>query len=510
MAMFHPLPLGARVQQTLILLVATCLVSLAVATCVWARTAQPTATTSSTVLHRALVARAADKRLFAHRSSMLTICSHTRSSHCASQRRMVAQSRTKLAHAEELVNSLSARIARRHHSSISTHTPSGDSIGAGGGKGNSAKGGSTNESSHGTGTSGDSPTGLGAGNESSIGSPGSPEGSPGEGSSSPSSTFSEPFVKGIVTNIQGWGTSAMPQISSEMSSLGVNWAREDLSWADTEPHKGVFDWSGFDQMVSAAKAKGITVLPIVGYAPSWAAPGDATDYSAFMQAAVERYGPGTSANLIWWELWNEPYDAYAWSGHTPEPEAYARDVLAAAQAARRVSSSVKLLVAADYNDSPQAGGTTPWQTSWIDDMFTAVPSLGEWINGVAVHPYGDDPSQPLAQTNGWKDSSGEWAFQRIDVIRQKFLAHGVNVPFWITEDGWSTWEMSEATQAHDYSDLIEQVKDRPWIRGLFPFCLREFEEKATNNQPGFGLLKFGTWQPKPAFYTLQAGLKTLS
>jgi hypothetical protein len=512
MATFHPLPLRARAQQTLMLLVATCLVSLAAAACTWARTAQPTATVSSTVLHKALIARAADKRLLAHRSSALTACKRTSSSRCTSQRRMVAQSRTKLARAERLVSSLSARIARRHHSSKGAPSPSGDSAGGSGGKGNAAKGDSTSESSgaSGAGTSDDSTSGLGAGGESSIGSPGTPESSPGTGSGSPSSTFGEPFVKGIVTNIQGWGTSAMPQISSEMSSLGVNWAREDLSWADTEPHKGVFDWSGFDQMVSAAKAKGIAVLPIVGYAPSWAGPSDATDYAAFMQAAVERYGPGTPADLTWWELWNEPYDAYAWSGHTPEPEAYARDVLAAAQAARGVSSSVKLLVAADYDDSPQAGGTTPWQTSWIDDMFTAVPSLGEWINGVAVHPYGDDPSLPLAQTNGWKDTSGEWAFQRIDMVRHKFLAHGVNVPFWITEDGWSTWETSEATQAHDYSDLIEQVKDRPWIRALFPFCLREFEEKATNNQPGFGLLKFGTWQPKPAFYTLQAGLTTLS
>jgi hypothetical protein len=127
-----------------------------------------------------------------------------------------------------------------------------------------------------------------------------------------------------------------------------------------------------------------------------------------------------------------------------------------------------------------------------------------------VHPYGDDPSLPLAQPEGWKDANGEWAFQRIDMIHQKFLNHGVNVPFWITEEGWSTWEVSEATQAKDYADLIEQVKLRPWIRALFPYCLREFNEHPTNNQSGYGLLKFGTWQPKQAFYTLQAGLKTLN
>lgn len=528
MSTSHPRSDRAWAQQTLRLLVATCLTLLAASAGATARTTQPTATISSATLRSAIAVRTADKHTLAHDSSRLATCLRTDFGHCDGRRSAVAHSRAKLATAERYVLSLSARIARVRHAHThnrSNTSGSGPTSGGASGSGSGISGpgtgtGTRDSGTTGTGTtdSGSSTSGSGSsvsGNTTGSGASGSSttginEVTIGGESSSSTNPFGEPFVKGVVTNIQGWGVSAMPQIASEMTTLGVNWAREDLSWAATEPEKGVYNWSGFDQMVAAAKTDGITILPLVGYAPSWTSPSNATEYAAFVKAAVERYGPGTSANLQWWELWNEPYDAYAWSGHTPEPEAYAKDVLAAAQAARAVSSSVKLLVAADYNDSPQAGGTTPWQTSWIDDMFTAVPSLGQWINGVAVHPYGDDPSLPLAQPEGWKDTKGEWAFQRIDMVRQKFLAHGVNVPFWITEDGWSTWEVSEATQARDYSDLIEQVKARPWIRALFPFCLREFEEKATNNQPGFGLLKFGTWQPKSAFYTLQAGLKTLT
>jgi hypothetical protein len=86
----------------------------------------------------------------------------------------------------------------------------------------------------------------------------------------------------------------------------------------------------------------------------------------------------------------------------------------------------------------------------------------------------------------------------------------VNLPFWITEEGWSTWDFSEATAAKNYADLIVQIRARPWIRALFPFCLREFGEHPTNNQPGFGLLKFGTWQPKAGYQPLQEELKTLN
>ena len=332
------------------------------------------------------------------------------------------------------------------------------------------------------------------------------EGSP--GTSAGAEDFGLPFVKGINASLEGEGSNGIEDIA-KMRSLGVSWTREDLAWSEAEPEKGVFNWSSFDRLVAEAKANGITVLPILGYAPSWTSPTNAAAYAEFVAAAVARYGPGTSANLQWWELWNEPYFSYAWDNKTPEPEAYARDYLAAAEAAKSVAPSVKLLIAADYQESAQTGGTSPEEKTWINDMFTAVPTLGKWIDGVSVHPYGGDPSLPLKETGGYLDTSGQWGFQRINTIREKFLAHGVNVPFWITEEGWSTWEVSEATQAHNYADLITQVRARPWVRALFPFGFREDNPHPTNNQPGFALLKYGTLEPKAAWSVLQEGFKTL-
>lgn len=325
----------------------------------------------------------------------------------------------------------------------------------------------------------------------------------------PTETSGEAFVKGINANMQGWGTGVIPEIASEMSTLGVNWAREDLAWSEVEPQRGVFNWSTFDQVVTAARAHGVTILPVLGYAPSWTNPYDSAAYGEFVAKAVERYGPGTASNLKWWELWNEPNDSYAWSNGTPSAEGYARDVVAAAEAAKRVNSQVKVIAAAEYNDSPQTGGTTAWQTSWVNDMFTAEPNLAKWIDGVSVHPYIDDPSLPLASSTSWKDAAGQWAFQRIDIIHSQFEAHGAKLPFWITEDGWSTRNVSEAEQNKFYGDLIQQIALRPWVRALFPYCLREFSSNPTNDQSEYGLLKFGSWQPKAAFYTLKSGLTTL-
>jgi hypothetical protein len=307
----------------------------------------------------------------------------------------------------------------------------------------------------------------------------------------------------------GWGEGAAPEIAGEVHSLGAEWVRTDLPWKEVMPSPGVYDWSHFDSVMRNSEAQGMHVLPILGYAPSWTTPTNAAGYAEFVAAAVARYGPGTTANLHWFELWNEPYFSYAWSGKTPEPEAYARDVLAAAEAAKKVNPAVKLLVAGEDADGGQTGGSSPYETSWVNDMFTAVPDLGKWIDGVAVHPYGDDPALPLTERGGFRDATGKWSFQRIDTIHEQFLAHGVNVPFWITEVGWSTYNESEAEQAHDYADLIPQVVSRPWVRALFAYCLREVEEHPTTTESQTGLLKFDSWQPKQAFYTLQQGFKAL-
>jgi hypothetical protein len=299
-------PRRVAIQQIAALLIAGLLLTLSLASSnasaaqPIARTAsKPVATVTRSMLHIAMVDRAAAKRSLSHDIKRLKACKRARPRHCRHLRRTVRHARGRLAYASRRVNRLRAHLALAHRPAKQA----------------------------------------------------SPQ-------SAPASTdFGQPFVKGVDTNIQGWGAAALPTIASEMSSLGVNWAREDLSWSDVESQKGVFDWSSFDKIVYDAQARGITILPIVGYAPSWSSPGDSADYAAFVKAAVERYGPGTRANLPWWELWNEPYFAYAWGNKTAEPAAYARDAVAAAEAAKGAAPSVKLLLAADYEDEKQVGSS---------------------------------------------------------------------------------------------------------------------------------------------------------
>lgn len=60
------------------------------------------------------------------------------------------------------------------------------------------------------------------------------------------------------------------------------------------------------------------------------------------------------------------------------------------------------------------------------------------------------------------------------------------------------------------SNPITEIKARPWIGALFPFGLHEDDPHPTNNQPGFGLLKYGARELKAAWAVLQGGFKALS
>ena len=124
---------------------------------------------------------------------------------------------------------------------------------------------------------------------------------------------SAPLIKGVNANLLFWGTQAWgshgPAVASDARALGVSWTREALN-----------NFTFFDQMLSIARRAGLRVLPVI---PNWPNPADLTGFARFVAESVRRYGPGTRADLTWFEIWNEPYFSYSW-GSTPDPAQYSR------------------------------------------------------------------------------------------------------------------------------------------------------------------------------------------
>ena len=97
------------------------------------------------------------------------------------------------------------------------------------------------------------------------------------------------------------------------AAVGAKWIRFDMAWSAIERQQGVYDWAVYDRFVAKARERGLNMIAMIGYTPTWARVAGATDdkyppknvadYGSFAQKVVERYAPkGVKA----YELWNEP------------------------------------------------------------------------------------------------------------------------------------------------------------------------------------------------------------
>jgi hypothetical protein len=300
--------------------------------------------------------------------------------------------------------------------------------------------------------------------------------------------------------------------ASLAQATGVQAVRDDLSWAKTEPQPNRYVWSNFDGVVTTATEDGMLVLPVLDDSPAWAAPTGASvpssvgAYAAFVAAAVARYGPrGTfwrahprlSAHpLVWYELWNEPYFA----DHNRDPGVYARLVRAAVTAGRAANPAARFLIEADASYQTLGGQSA----DWIGGMYAAVPDLGRYFDGVAVHPYGGNPA--IYTPDGNTDAQPG----RIEQVHMELVAHGDgDKPLWVTEIGWSTCSgtdlcVSEAQQAAYLRTFLSLARTTwsSYVRAVFVYALRDLAPGPRDNRlDWFGLLR-PDLSRKPAWWVL--------
>ena len=375
--------------------------------------------------------------------------------------------------------------------------------GATGGNGTTGTGGSGATGA----TGGNGATGTGGGAAGGNGTTGAGGGTTGATASS--------LRIGLVANTQGWGTD-LQQRQTEVASSGVRWIREELRWDVVEPQRGQWDFSWYDTVIGEAAKRGLTVLPLLMDTPAWAGPAtsdipaDPTDYADYVAHVTARYGPGGS---FWaahpelpshpatdFEIWNEPYFNFS-SNNRVDPARYARLFKAAVVAGRAANPQAKFLMAA--TDDAYTYQST-W-VNWAQAAHAAVPDLGQYVDGIAVHPYSKAyaPDTPFGSYSNDK-------FMRINVIRDNYRAEGIDKPFWITEIGWSTcsdatWCVSESNQATYTTRLFDIVRSQmsDWVQAVFLYDYDDVCDDNANPECRFGMLR-RDHTPKPAWTALKA------
>jgi hypothetical protein len=483
-------------QQIVTLLMATCLALFAIGAAAAARASRPTASTSSVALRGAIAVRSADRRAFTHDTNSFNNCLRSHAGRCAHQRRAVESARAKLAAANRRVHTLSAHIARHHktstsesHAPVRATPPAGSTSGSGG----------TSSS-----PSGSTTGGAGSG---SIGSTGTSAGSGSSGSNT-GSTPPQETIPPVQESPTTGSSSFEPGLNSGSdptydvpgaAKLGAKLVRLDFGIEQSA--------QSLEPIIADYAAQGIRVLPLADFNGSLPTPAEAQNIAGW----AKTFGPG---GTFWAhhpegqlairsiEFGNETSYAYQYSNDTPSgyasrAQTYALRFVEAANAIHAANASVGLLA---QGDAGNAGSL------WVENMFKAVPSFGQYVAGWTIHPYGP----------GWRP--------RVEALVRETAAQGApsNIPVDVTEwglatdngncltenYGWNkcmTYQEAGETLTRTVSEMRQTLGNRMGMFLLYQVRDKVAPGASTNREEYFGALQHEL-QPKGAYTTAAQSL----
>ncbi len=328
--------------------------------------------------------------------------------------------------------------------------------------------------------------------------------------SHPMSGKESPF--GIVANLANRVRSdEQPAMVSLMREAGVQWAREEISWAQLQPDRGgSYRWGGdaagmynYDQAIALQHAAGINVLGLLAYNPAWFQSKNPIldewlgDWGMYVYNVVARYGRDQQ-QIHYWEVWNEanlrPF-GYEHGLYTVREFVRILDV---ARAAIKAADPDAVVVLGGLYD---IWGPLPTTEDYDSlDYLRMIYAAGGWnaFDVVALHPYRPAAPEAMLHRRG-PDMTLEQEFRTLDAMLAEFGPK----PVWLTEVGWSTFSgtfgVSEADQAAYLQRTYVLALAHPSIQKVFWYDLREdtdpavpYDQPATSQSESefhYGLLR---------------------
>jgi hypothetical protein len=284
-------------------------------------------------------------------------------------------------------------------------------------------------------------------------------------------------------------------VLDRVRGAGIGWVRIDVVWSDVETAPGVFDWSVYDALASAAEARGLAVYATLAYTPAWAThgapttgvPDDPGTWADFCARAAQRY----ASSIRYWGLWNEPNLSKFWSGTRQQ---YIDDILIpGADAIHGASAAAKV-------GGPELAHISSSQ--WYYWLRDSLNQAGSHLDFVTHHVYDSDGNGAVTnRLNGATPFGGDpdlWTI--IDPSVKEVLQNTGwwGRPFWLTETGWQSGEVSEATQAAYYTGLLNDwftgQPGQGWVGQLFFYEI----EDPPGSPSTWGILRADGSQ-KPAY-----------
>lgn len=308
---------------------------------------------------------------------------------------------------------------------------------------------------------------------------------------------------------QGLATAA--QSADLQQQLGVTTQRIGVDWRWVEPYEDNYRWAKYDNLYSAALARGTRPIFMLLFAPSWTLDGQCDqfttnctypptrahldDWREFVELFARRYPMMAGV-----EVWNEPNMHWFWKPG-PDPDLYMDLVREARAAVKSVDSKIPVAGGSMAN----TGTTNSTQMSLVD--FTrAIYREGakESLDALSLHPYPNSLDMSRITRN-------------LDQVRGVLSEFGDSgKPLWVTEMGLSSkgsgtnFVVTEQEQADGLVAVYRTLSQQPDVEVALFHTLVEPVSKwypdpadPRDQIVGYGVLRQDL-TPKPAFCALAA------
>jgi polysaccharide biosynthesis protein PslG len=297
---------------------------------------------------------------------------------------------------------------------------------------------------------------------------------------------------------------------------GVRWP---FPWNGIQPTaKGGYLWEGTDAIVATAAKRHLAVLPFLYGTPSWLASKPTAlpvgsvrqraAWSAFVGAAVERYGPRGS---FWrqhrsgsreplpklpirsWQIWNEANFFYF--AFPVSPARYAKTLELAHAAVESVDPGAEVVLSGLFGEPEQHGSRGMPAARFLAALYR-IPGIEADFDAAALHPYAVDAEALAELTEG---------------VRETMVENGDRgAGLYVTEMGWGSqsnfrhdaFEQGVQGQVRElrrsYEFLLEN-RHRLDLKGAYWFSWQDLGESC-DFCDSVGLFHAGSrLRPKPAW-----------
>lgn len=275
----------------------------------------------------------------------------------------------------------------------------------------------------------------------------------------------------------------------KVREAGIGWVRIDFIWPWVEPAQDQFDWRVYDEIVAAARARGLSIYATLAYSPAWATDGPSAtgvprsvdDWTDVCIRAADRY----RGKIQVWGLWNEPNQDNFWAGSRND---YIEKILKPGSTAIRSADAAAKIAGPDLANL--TAGDSDWYV-WLRDILQ---KASDRIDIVAHHIYDRDGSRDVTRklddNTQFGGSPSLWPLINPSLREVLRNTGWLGRPVWITETGWASDQVGDTGQATHLSGLLSdwftQQPGREWIDKIFIY---ELIDDPNPSVPRWGLLQ---------------------